>query len=390
MQKIEGVEMWAVLGYEGVRKVMRDTNAEFRFEQFQRMRQGDHVCEQSYYKGFSNFVLFQDGDSHRRIRKSFQKHLTPPRVNALRPEIEERSRSLIDDFIAEGEVELVSSFAKPLPLGTISALLGVPRELDEQLSIWMSALENAITFLPMDAEQLQRANEAVEGLSATFADLVDKRRRTPGADLLSALISETEAGNLSENEVLSNSWGLYFAGHDTTTNAIGNSLMTLFRHPDQLDLLREDPSLIPTAVEELLRYEHPAAANYRILPEDTEIDGKVVPGGSAVVFFIPSANRDDRAFPEPDRFDVKRDPQETVSFGTGPHACPGRHLGKATLAIALEQLLACLPGLRPGIPLEDITWHGAVLHGPDTLPVKWDAAKQLDDESNSRAPSERR
>jgi cytochrome P450 len=372
---LEELGLWVVVSYDGVRSLLKNPQAEMRFEQFQRQRQGDGVVDEPYFKSVRHFALFLDGEDHRRVRRAFQKHLTPAYVERLRPRLAERAGRLVDRFIDAGEVDLMDGLCRPFPLGTISELLGVPPGAEEQLEKWIEDFEHVIPFHPMDEERLAAGNGAVEGMTVYFTELIARRRKEPGDDLLSGLISEADAGNISDEELITQSWSLYFAGSHTTSIGMGNALVTLFRHPEAMEALRSDPSGIPAAVSELLRYEDPAAGNVRFLPEETEIEGTVIPANSPVVFYIPSANRDEKHFEDPDRLDVCRaNADDALSFSSGAHACAGKHLAKATLTIALEQVLGRLPGLRPAVPLEQIEWAASsILHGPASLPVKWDA-----------------
>ena len=266
-------------------------------------------------------------------------------------------------------VELINAYARPLPLRAISDLLGVPVADYPQLERWLHDFKPALNFLPMSRDDLDACNAAVIGLRDYFIAMIEERRVRPGGDLLSAMISETDAGNISDVELATNAYVLYFAGHDTTADMIGNGMDMLAAHPDQLAELQANMPLFDGALVELLRVCAPGQANIRTMPEDIVLDGETVPAGCPIGFYFASANRDPKVWDDPDAFDIHRPPRPHLTFSSGPHVCPGRHLATATVDIGLRTLVRRLPVFRLGEPVE---WSKAIqTRGPDRIVIEW-------------------
>jgi pimeloyl-[acyl-carrier protein] synthase len=237
------------------------------------------------------------------------------------------------------------AFAKPLPVTVICDLLQVPRDDFAQLEQWSAAIAEQFEMTAGD-EQHDAANEAYRAFKEYMARFVAERRRAPGDGLIDRLIAaERETEALSSDELLANIILLLAAGHETTTNLIGNGVWALLEHPDQLALLRARPELGASAVEELLRYESPANANARCPSEDLEIGSKLIKKGQLVLCMLGAANRDPEVFADPDRLDITRDPNPHTSFGGGAHHCVGAHLARLEGRVALRMLLERYPEL---------------------------------------------
>ncbi|GAA2692527.1 cytochrome P450 family protein [Nonomuraea recticatena] len=309
-------------------------------------------------------MLMSDPPDHTRLRRVVSKAFTPRRIERLRPRVQAITDELIDAF--EGDtVELIDAFAFPLPIIVICELLGVPDRDRADFRRWSGAL-----VTPAVNEELARSrDEASDALRAYFTRLIAERRAAPTDDLVSVLVTSDE---LSEREVLSTLALLLIAGHETTVNLIGNGMLALLRNPDQLDLLRAKPELLPNAVEEFLRYDAPVErATFRIALEDMEIAGTPIPKGSFVHISIGAAGRDPKAFDRAESLDVAREDNRHVGFGHGLHFCLGAPLARMEGQIAFGSLLARLGDIRLACPEEQLSWRfsGSILRSLAALPI---------------------
>lgn len=286
--------------------------------------------------------LFLDPPDHTRLRGLVNKAFTPKVVEGLRPRIESIVTRLLDAALERGEADVMEDIAYPLPVQIICDMLGVPVEDNVRFRAWTNeaarSLDPDFALPPEVVEQRQRTFDA---LQAYFTDLVAKRRADPQDDLLSALIAaEDEGKKLNEAELISTCILLLIAGHETTVNLIGNGTLQLLRHPDQLQMLRDDPSLIGTAVEELLRFDPPVQLTGRLALEDIPLGGTVLKQGEQGVILIGAVNRDPAQFPDPQRLDITRQENRHLAFGMGVHFCLGAPLARMEGRIALGQLAA--------------------------------------------------
>jgi cytochrome P450 len=250
-------------------------------------------------------------------------------------------------------MDVIRDLAYPLPATVIAEMLGVPHADRERFKQWSDDTTALAGNLPGNLPEcvLRRAVEGMRELRAYFAGIVAQRRVEPRDDLISALVKAQEEGDrLNEAELLANAVLLLNAGHETTTNLIGNGMLALLRHPDQLRRLREDPTLIPTAVEELLRYDSPVQFTSRVLKADLSLGGKQLRAGQTALLLLGAANRDPAQFPDPDRLDVGRADNKHLAFGLGSHFCLGAPLARLEGRIVFETLLRRLPGLRLAQP----------------------------------------
>lgn len=322
--------------------------------------------------GLVTSMLFRDPPDHTRLRALVNKAFTPRVVEGMRPHIQEIVDRLLDEVRDRESMDVIADLAYPLPVIVICEMLGVPttdRETFRQWSLDIARSLDAIG-LPTDPDIIARGNAARRALASYFRDgLLPERRKHPRADLLSALIAAEEAGDkLSEAELLATCTLLFVAGHETTVNLIGNGLLALLRHPDQLKRLRENPSLIESAVEELLRYDGPVQRTGRIPSTDVEIDGTAIARGEMVVAVIGAANRDPAHFPDPDRLDLTRPDNRHIAFGWGIHFCLGAPLARVEGQIAIDTLLRRQPRLTLATSAPE--WReSSVLRGLKALPV---------------------
>ncbi len=271
----------------------------------------------------------------------------------------------------DGEMELVEDFAFPLPITVIAELLGIPAEDRDRFRAW----SDAIVTPALSPAELETFVGQMDDFVSYLRDLFEQRRVEPREDLVSALLQAEEAGDtLSEQELFSTVVLLIVAGHETTVSLIGNAVLTLLQHPDQLERLRSDPTLLTQAVEELLRYEGPVErALTRWASADVELGGHTIGRGELVIAILGAANRDHARFADADTLDFEREDNKHVAFGRGSHYCLGAPLARLEAEVALTTLLLRLPGLRLRIEPDELTWRPAPLfRSLVALPVAWD------------------
>jgi pimeloyl-[acyl-carrier protein] synthase len=316
-------------------------------------------------------MLFRDPPDHTRLRALVSRAFTPRVVEAMRPHIQEIVDGLLDRVEGARGMDVIEDLAYPLPVTVICEMLGVPIADQDVFKQWSADIARSLdaSILPAGSEVITRGQEAGDALREYFRSLIAVRRKRPQPDLLSALIAAEEQGDkLSEPELLATCSLLLIAGHETTVNLIGNGLLALLRHPDELRALADDPALIQTGVEELLRYDGPVQRTGRMTMADVEIGGRQIPKGSIVAAVIGAANRDPAHFPDPDRLDVARRENRHIAFGFGIHFCLGAPLARIEGQVAIGTLLRRMPALK--LVSDTPEWReSSVLRGLKTLPV---------------------
>jgi cytochrome P450 len=356
-----GHEAWAISRYEDCRMVMSDS----RFSRALTARPGAPSLTPAVQS--PTMLTSMDPPAHTRVRSLINKAFTYRAIERARPRVTENVDGLLDGMAEQDPpVDLIPSLAEPLPRTVICELLGMPRA-------GRRPLERFMEYFGPDTEPPPA--EVMTGAMGFLAEMIELKRQHPRDDLLTALVQAHEGGDrLTQDELLMTTLLLFAAGQDTTRNQLCNSLVTLFRHPDQLRLLREKPELVPAAIEELLRYTRITQAGLvRIATADVVIAGVTVRAGDAVVPLSHSANRDAAVFDRPDELDLTRpDAGAQMAFGHGTHFCVGSALARMELQVAMGRLLARFPTLAPAVPLEELTWApGQVLRTLTALPVTW-------------------
>ena len=318
--------------------------------------------------------LIMDPPDHTRLRGLVSRAFTPKVVEGLRPRIQELVDTLLDVVAERGSIELIEDFAYPLPVTVICELLGVPPEDHATFKEWSRDLargQDPPEVVPPEVRK--RSVEAMQRFMDYFRAQIKERRKKPTDDLLSALIVAEEAGDkLTEDELLATCVFLLAAGHETTVNLIGNGMLALLRHPDQLDKLRDDPSLASSAVEELLRYDAPVQFALRTAKEEIEIGGRTIPKGQQIIVLLGAANRDPEQFPDPDRLDITRADNRHIAFGFGIHFCLGAPLARIEGEIAFRTLVRRFRRLE--LQTDALEYkENIVLRGLASLPVSFGA-----------------
>ncbi len=369
----DGHDAWLVVGHDEARLVLNDPRVSK--DMLAALAQHDGVVAEGLPGlEFSRHMLAVDPPDHTRLRRLVSSAFSLRRVEGLRP----RVQSIVDDLLdalANGDpddaVDLVAAFAFPLPFTVICELLGVPE--GERTSLGRGLVAMLVpTLTPAD---YTKAKEASDGVVLQLRRLVDHKHDAPGDDLVSGLIAARDGDErLDYRELLSTIFQLIVAGHDTTTTLIGNAVVALLWDPDQLETLREDPDRIPTAVEELLRYDAPVPhSTFRYAREPVEIGGHSIPVGAQIIVCLAAANRDACRFTDPERLDVARAEGRHLAFGHGIHHCLGAPLARLEAQLALGSLIRRFPMLRLARDRAGLHWahgDGLVLRGLSELPVR--------------------
>ncbi len=299
------------------------------------------------YQHLTKMMAFSDPPDHTRLRTLVGKAFTPGTVTGLRPRIQAIVDELLDRVEGGGQADLVRDFAFPLPAIVICEMLGIPVEARDQFKQWSNDIVGFVSAGQVTPGKAQAAQRSVAALTNYFRDLAELRRQHPCGDLLSALVIAEEKGDkLTEEELFSMCVQLFFAGFETTEGLIGNGMLALMRHPDQLKKLRDNPSLIGTAVEEFLRYDNSVQRQARVANVDMVIHGQQIFQGQYLLLFIGAANRDPAQFPNPDQLDISRSENKHVAFGHGIHFCIGAPLARLEGEIAINTILRRFPTLR--------------------------------------------
>jgi cytochrome P450 len=315
---------------------------------------------------FGQSMIMVDEPDHKRLRGLVSKAFTPKYIEGLRPHIQQIADELLDRVQAQGQMDLVHDYAYPLPINVISDMLGVPTEQRDSMRQWSQAIGGG----PVSSREERR--QLIMAFSNYIVALVAEKRQHPQQDLISQLIALEEDGDhLSESELLSMVGLLIFAGHETTSNLIGIGTLTLLDHPQQLEKLRADLSLVPSAVEELLRFNGPVTMPApRFATEDVEFAGYTIHKGDMVNVVLASANHDESQFTDAEELDIARTLNRHIAFGQGIHICLGAPLARLEGEIAFTTLLTRCPNLRLNCPREAVQWRGGFnLRGLLSLPI---------------------
>jgi cytochrome P450 len=366
-----GHEAWLVVGHDAARRALRDTR--FSKDFVAALVEDPEVVDAGLPgPAFARHMLAVDGEDHLRLRQLVARAFAATRITALEPAIVRIVDDLLDELAAAGPgavVDLVEGFAHPLPFRVIGELFGIPLADQEALYGWFRTL-----FQPWSGSPPPDAVAASDSIVAYLQHLVATHRETPCDDLVGVLVTASDDDErLNEQELLSSLFQLIVAGTDTTTSLIGNSVVALLDHPDQLQLLADEPDRIPAAIEELIRYSAPVPhATFRVSREPVEMDGVEVPAGKQVLVCLGGANHDPDVREDPEVLDVDRPPKSHLGFGHGPHFCLGAPLARLEARIAFTALLGRFPHLRLAVPRDDLRWShgdGLVLRGLAELPV---------------------
>lgn len=318
----------------------------------------------------SNSLNAIDEPDHRRLRTLVSKAFTPRYMESLRPRVQKLANELLDQVQDQGEMDLVKDYANPLPINVISNMIGVPKSDHSKIHEWSEGIANGLGLGTSDP----KTAESLKDFGDYIMQLVAHKRKKPSKDLISQLISIEEQGDrLDEKELISMIQLLIFAGHETTSTLISTGTLMLLDHPEQLELLKADHSLIPSAVEELLRFNGPSTtAGPRYALKDVELGGKLIKKGDMIFPLLKSANRDEKHFVNSEDLDITRKIKRHLAFGQGVHMCLGAPLARVEGDIAFTTLLKRMPNIHLSIPRENVSWKFKLAaQGLSSLPVSF-------------------
>jgi len=319
-------------------------------------------------------MLFMDPPAHTRLRSLASQAFSPARVAVLRTHIRDIVKRLLDDVQDKGEMDVIRDLGEPLPAIVTAEMLGVPTDDRHRLKAWSADFAEMLGNFQHNPEHAPRMLRAVEEMTSYFKDQVLAQKDQPREGLVHSLMTaEVDGDRLTDEEVVATCIVTMVGGLETTTNLIGNGVLTLLRHPEQMKRMREDPSLVVSAVEEMLRYESPSQHTGRLAPDDVEMGGRLIRKGQAVMAVMAAANRDPERFPDPDRFDVARTDNRHLAFGYAAHFCFGAALARVEGQEVFEAIARRLYDLelQPG----RLTWRNNLgLRGMISLPIKFRAS----------------
>ena len=315
-------------------------------------------------------MLFMDAPAHTRLRSLASMAFTPARVEALRNHIREILERLLTPLLERGQMDVINDLAAPLPAIVTAELLGVPTSDSDQLKAWSADFAEVLGNFQHNPDRAARTLKCVAEMTEYFRDALQEQRAHPREGLINSFITaEIDGDRLTDEEIIANCIVTMVGGQGTTTNLIGNGVLTLMRNPDQLERLRNDPTLVPSAVEEMLRYESPSQQTARICPADTEMGGKLIRKGQAVIAIMAAGNRDPERFPDPDQFDINRSDNRHLAFGWASHFCFGAALARIEAQLTFEALVRRTSNLSP-LTDAPIVWRENLgLRGMVALPI---------------------
>jgi len=396
----EELGFWILTRYADVDSLYTDerfSRAQGLLRGFDRLSIEEQKIARPVYHSFSKTMFYADPPYHTHLRGLMNNAFTPRRVEQLRPYIQQIVDELLDTAQAKGETDFIHDFAYPLPVMVIAELLGLPVEDRARFKKWSDDLFAILGTVRRSTHLMERASQSLKEMTEYVTILSREKRENPRDDLLSVLLSvaddedevsyshhahasphstgelvhdREDIAALTREELVANINILLSTGHETTTHLIGNGLLALLKHPDQLQKLKSKPVLLSSSIEEILRYDNPVQITYRSAVEDAQINGKSIRKGDLVNTIIGSANRDSLRFTNPDRFDITRNEGRHLSFGLGIHFCIGASLVRLEAEIAFETILRRFPNLK--LATENLDWQEhPIFRGLKSLPVSW-------------------
>lgn len=359
---------WVVTLYDDVTTVLRNFSAKCAPDP-ERLAEIGLSSMSEIGRTMVRQMLFMDPPTHTRLRGICSVAFTPHRVETLRRHIQTIVDSLLEPRLHECRIELMGDFANRLPAIVMAELLGVPTSDHEKLKKWSADFAEILGNLQHNADSAARTLRSLEEMSAYFQEAVREQRQNPGSGLIAALITaQVEGQRLSDESIIANCILLTVGGQETTPNLIGNGMLSLLRHPDQMSVLRRNPALLSSAIEELLRYEAPSQHTTRLAPEDTHLGSRKILKQQSVIAVMGAANRDDKHFSDPDRLDITRQENRHLAFGAGAHFCFGAPLARLEGQIAFSTLLNRTSDVALGS--EKLVWRENLgLRGLEALPL---------------------
>ena len=367
----EKYRAWFIHRYDDVLDALRDPrfSSERIGAAYDRLTEEQKAERQPTYDILMDWLVFRDPPDHTRLRRLVSRAFTPRAVEAWRDRITGVVDELIDGLSERDHFDLIEDFAYPIPAVVIAEMMGVPPDDRDRFKDWSDDVMILVFGARGVGDRRARAQQGLVELAAYLGDLVTHYRQHPADNIISNLVEVSEGDDsLQDPEIVANCVLFLFGGHETTTNLIGNGIRVLLNHPDQLQKLRDDLSLIKPAVEEILRFDGPSKMEVRTLADQVEMGEKTLPAGDMVYLVQHAANRDPDAFDQPDQFDIARDPNNHIGFGFGLHFCLGASVARLEGTIALEALVRRLPNLELG-PEPEVWVPTMLSRGLEHLPV---------------------
>ena len=357
---------WNIFRYDDVQRTLSDWKT-FSSE-FSKGHQGNAAMP------FAASMISSDPPRHRQLRSLVTQAFTPKAVEALGPRIGEIVKAQLDQVMDQGEMDIIHDLGIPLPVTVIAELLGIPSADRERFKHWSDVVVGLANF-GENFDPAQFMNADVLEMSQYFFNMIMERRQTPGEDLISGLLAANIDGEqLNEIELLGFCALLLVAGNETTTNLIGNAMLTFAEQPEAWHMLRNNPDLLDSAIEEVLRFRSPVQAMFRLTCEEVEMAGETIPANARVVAWIGSANHDESQFPEPECFEIEREPNRHLAFGHGIHYCLGAPLARLEAGIALREMLERFRTFKIPWETELEPLPSLIVFGVRSLPIRFQKA----------------
>lgn len=361
---------WLCVHYDEVRTLYKHVGLSSKRVEAIVARIPNYSSMQDFVDSLSLWLLFCDPPQHTRIRSLVSKAFTPKFVQSMHSRVQDIVDDLLDTFLEKKCCDFIAEFAYPLPVIVIADMLGLQREDRSWLKEKSNSIASILGSPKPTSDMAKNANDCVRELNDYFRRVIEERRKNPREDLISTFV-RCEGEVLETNEILATCGVLLFGGHETTTNLLGNGLYTLIHHSDELQKLYKNKSLLATAIEEMLRFESPVQWNTRVATQEITIAGKTISPGQNVIMLIGSANRDERAFSQADKFDIQRKNNKHLAFGYGTHFCIGSALSRLEANVAFNTLLSKMRNIE--IDAEEIHWRkDLAFRGLQKLPLKFE------------------
>ncbi|MEM1187164.1 MAG: cytochrome P450 [Pseudomonadota bacterium] len=368
----EALRSWVITRYDDAKAVLRNDNfSADRITPFYESQTPQRQAKiEQLIRYLNTWVAFRDPPEHTRLRKLMKTVFTPDTVAGQRPAVERSVNRLIARLQGKREFDFIQEFAFPLPAMVIMDLLGLPEEDMDDLKDWSNQMQLFIGSATTSPEKYDLAETGATSMAAYFREAIREREQRPGRDLISQLMALGEVDDaLSEDEVIGTCMLFLFGGHETTTNLIGNGVRVLLENPGEKQRLLQEPTLIASAVEEILRYDGPTGASVRLVANGHRMHGVQLAAGQRVFVMINAANRDPRAFADPDHVDITRSPNNHLTFNYGPHFCMGAPLARLEGQVAIGEVLRRLPGLTLAAEGYDYM-DTMIMRGVRSMPVR--------------------